>query len=211
MALASENTPRGVLPPLEDVAFRLGISEDQATDALNQLLALRLIDAEDDGSFTPHQWEDWQKDRDTQPSRRGGKSRVNHANSDDSVTLITDKSRDLYIEREVEREKELEREEDKEREQEAAEPPAHPFTVLYSQKFRERTRALIDASRQGRCLSIEKEYGSERCILVAEAKGWDKHPNYYVEPLKELLNGKPGIVEPAVAAEYAGIRSKYDE
>lgn len=94
----------------------------------------------------------------------------------------------------------------------ADEPPAHPFSVLYSQKFRERTKAILDGARHGRCLSLEQEFGAELCIQVATEKGWDKHPNYYVDVLKERVNGKqPVPVAAGIAAEYFGLKSKYDD
>lgn len=139
MALAGENNPRGTLPCAADIAFRLNISEDQAANALEELVALHLVDQNGD-AFVMHEWDDWQKDRDVPPAKREGKSRVNHAIdaerhaiSADTTPLITDQSRVLYIEGEEEEEKD--KEEDKEREAEGDARARRPLHRLFEQCF----------------------------------------------------------------------------
>jgi hypothetical protein len=54
------NANGGVLPGLDVVAFKLRISESRAAAAVAELVAKRLFDKRDDGSFVPHDWKDWQ-------------------------------------------------------------------------------------------------------------------------------------------------------
>ena len=71
-------------------------------------------------------------------------------------------------------------------------PPAHPFSVMYSQKHRERTNGgVLKPIVHGRALSLEQKYGAEDCIQVAEEKGWDHDPSYFVGALEDRKNGKP--------------------
>jgi hypothetical protein len=55
--LASEHG--GVVPPIEDVAFALRLSEQRAAAILTQLAAAKLLDKQD-GVFIPHDWDQHQ-------------------------------------------------------------------------------------------------------------------------------------------------------
>lgn len=76
MCLANIYRPRGVLPPLADVAFRLRLSEKQAQTIIEKLVAANLIEQDSSGVYFMHDWDEWQADRDVTPSLRD----VNHAN-----------------------------------------------------------------------------------------------------------------------------------
>jgi hypothetical protein len=54
------NAHGGVLPCLEDVALKLRTTEARAAAAIAELVAKRLFDKREDGSFVPHDWNDWQ-------------------------------------------------------------------------------------------------------------------------------------------------------
>lgn len=181
LCVANVNTPRGSLPSIDRIAFKLRVKEDKAQALLDELVKRRLIDF-DGGAYVMHEWEDWQKDRDVSPSKRADKSRVNHANGVERVTKIA-----------LEQEQDKDQEKDREAEQEqegSPPPPAHPFSVMYSQKHRERTNGgMLKPIVHGRALSLEQKYGAEDCIQVAEIKGWDHDPSYYVGALEERKNG----------------------
>lgn len=79
-------------------------------------------------------------------------------------------------------------------------PPAHPFSVMYSQKHRERTGQILKAITHGRALSLEQKYGAEDCIQVADVKGWDHDPSYYVGALEDIKNGTRQLQTVGVAS-----------
>ncbi len=55
LCLASRSDPRGMLPPVEDLAFALRIGEDEAEEVVGLLLAKGLLE-EVDGAVMPHNW-----------------------------------------------------------------------------------------------------------------------------------------------------------
>lgn len=65
--LASKN--EGVLPPIEDVAFRLRISDHDAKQQIDELIMAGLIDIGPDGKLRPHNWHLRQYDSDTSKER----------------------------------------------------------------------------------------------------------------------------------------------
>lgn len=54
------NANGGVLPGLEDVALKLRMTPARAAVAIAELVSRRLFDKRDDGSFIPHDWNEWQ-------------------------------------------------------------------------------------------------------------------------------------------------------
>lgn len=54
------NAHGGVLPSLETVAVKLRVSEARAAAAITELVGKRLFDQREDGSFVPHDWNEWQ-------------------------------------------------------------------------------------------------------------------------------------------------------
>ena len=54
------NAHGGVLPDLETVAIKLRVSEARAAAAIAELVTKRLFDKREDGSFVPHDWNEWQ-------------------------------------------------------------------------------------------------------------------------------------------------------
>lgn len=59
----------GVIPLPCDVAFATRISEGRAAEMLDELLALNLLDADDEGTLTPHNWSARQYKSDTSTER----------------------------------------------------------------------------------------------------------------------------------------------
>lgn len=54
------NEHGGVLPSLDIVAIKLRISPARAAAAITELVAKRLFDKREDGSYAPHDWNEWQ-------------------------------------------------------------------------------------------------------------------------------------------------------
>lgn len=54
------NAHGGVLPSLETVAVKLRVSESRAAAAISELVSKRLFDQREDGTFVPHDWNEWQ-------------------------------------------------------------------------------------------------------------------------------------------------------
>lgn len=61
--LACSGSPRGTLPPVDDCAFRLRLSVTVMSGILEELTALRLVDANGD-RFVMHDWDEWQYESD---------------------------------------------------------------------------------------------------------------------------------------------------
>lgn len=69
LCLANETTPRGTLPDLTAIAFRLRISEEDAQSALEAFANRGLIDIDDDGTSAPHNWDSRQRRSDSSAER----------------------------------------------------------------------------------------------------------------------------------------------
>jgi hypothetical protein len=54
------NEHGGVLPDLETVAIKLRVTAPRAAAAIAELVAKKLFDQREDGSFVPHDWNQWQ-------------------------------------------------------------------------------------------------------------------------------------------------------
>lgn len=63
LLLASENSPRGVLPPEETIAFRLGLRAPFVRGSLAKLARTNLV-TNANGAWFVHDWSDWNFDSD---------------------------------------------------------------------------------------------------------------------------------------------------
>lgn len=54
------NANGGVLPSLDMVAVKLRLTQARAAAVIAELVAKRLFDKREDGSFVPHDWNEWQ-------------------------------------------------------------------------------------------------------------------------------------------------------
>lgn len=59
------NAHGGVLPDIETVATDLRVSVPRAAAAIAEMVAKKLFDRREDGSFVPHDWDEWQFKTDT--------------------------------------------------------------------------------------------------------------------------------------------------
>ena len=101
LALANLSKPRGSLPKLSLIAYRLRMDLSVVTSAIDELTTAGLVDQGEPPIM--HDWDEWQKDRDVTPTRR--LSQDSHANVTQSVTKITiEKDSDSDQEREEEKE-----------------------------------------------------------------------------------------------------------
>lgn len=94
-----------------------------------------------------------------------------------------------------------------EAERDDASPPAFPFAFLYAKRYRERNQRAIPPADHGIALSLEKEFGSHACIAMADAKGWDKHPNYLrpgLEESKSTLAASTNGTTPVKSRRFSG-------
>ncbi len=64
LCLANEGEPRGVLPSLKRIAFRMRITEKKAQAVIDALVAERLLDRLGDGTLKPHNWDARQRKSD---------------------------------------------------------------------------------------------------------------------------------------------------
>lgn len=94
LCLANRSKARGVLPPLEDVAFALRLSEEQAAEVIAELVRRGLLDERDDGTG-PHDWLELQPEYETPRAAaerkrrqrdRDKKSQRSHSDSHAKVT-----------------------------------------------------------------------------------------------------------------------------
>lgn len=63
------------------------------------------------------------------------------------------------------------------------------FRQVYRRRYEQVTGRPIGGTRMLRAGQLEKRFGSESCIEVAEAQGWEKDPNYYIGALEDMSNG----------------------
>ena len=174
LCVASENDPRGVLPSIDVISFRLRLSRDETLKHLSELRQRRFIEGD---RWHPqiHDWHDWQYDSDTYdtPGRR------------DRNHVGTRKERATNAVGTPRSDKEKEEEKDKERE-ETENAPAHPFAFAYARKYQERHSGRPPPpTEHGAALALEREYGSDACLELAGDLDWQKHPNYMRPMLKE--------------------------
>lgn len=54
------NEHGGVLPDIGTIAIKLRVSEARAAAAIAELVAAKLFDRREDGSYVPHDWNQWQ-------------------------------------------------------------------------------------------------------------------------------------------------------
>jgi hypothetical protein len=75
----------GMLPPIEDIAFKLRVDEDRATELLSILTERGLIDAGEDGA-KPHNWDGRQHKSDIS-TERVKRHRANNVKRDETVPV----------------------------------------------------------------------------------------------------------------------------
>jgi hypothetical protein len=68
LCLASKSEPRGTLPAITDVAFRLRVTSQKARTILNELASVGMIDAEGE-TFQMHNWSERQRESDNVAAR----------------------------------------------------------------------------------------------------------------------------------------------
>src|SRR4051794_4738929 len=71
LCLSNKNDPRGSLPGLNDIAFRLRVSPKKAVGIVRSLVNAELIEecTDEPLSFRPHNWDDRQKRSDNVADR----------------------------------------------------------------------------------------------------------------------------------------------
>lgn len=92
MCLANEGEPRGTLPSITDIAFRLRMSVSDAEDVVQALVDAGLLDAGEDG-IEPHNWHNRQRRSDDAAARQTV-SRSNRRKPDEDPPKV---SRDSHV------------------------------------------------------------------------------------------------------------------
>ncbi len=69
LCVASENSVRGSLPPIRDIAFQLRVKPGAAIKILNQLGSVGLLDKLDDDTIVVHGWSNRQRESDDVSTR----------------------------------------------------------------------------------------------------------------------------------------------
>lgn len=194
LCIANTNKPRGRLPSVGTLAFKLRRKASVVEEIILGLSRLGFLRLEGN-VYVMNDWDEWQADRDVSVSLR-------HAN----VTPTSQESH-ARSEREKEQDKEGEREEEKEGEEtqiarapaihpdldhsdlETGSPYSAPFTLSYVKHYEQREAKPPSPLEQSAARLIERDYGEEECTAVAESFDWLKHPNYMRPILEERKNG----------------------
>lgn len=89
LCLANEQEPRGVLPPVDDIAFALRIKSSDAGRVVKQLCDAGLLDLTENGQHLPHNWPQRQRESDDVAARvrdHRGRKAANQAESSSAST-----------------------------------------------------------------------------------------------------------------------------
>ncbi len=70
LCMASEADPRGVLPPLDDLAYGLRASRTKCRGWLDHLRLVGLLTEHEDGTMSPHNWDERQPSSDDEAGRK---------------------------------------------------------------------------------------------------------------------------------------------
>lgn len=103
LCLASKNNPRGTLPDLNTIAFRLRLSDDKAWTVLSDLISAGLIEHKGDGNYEPHNWNKRQYDKPSDHPERVTARVRKHRNAD--VTPLKRAETPLYTDTDTDTEK----------------------------------------------------------------------------------------------------------
>lgn len=224
LCIASMNG--GAIPPATDLAFALRISEGKACEMLDELVALHLLDADEEGLLTPHNWRKRQYD---EAERSESGSRGNHVRwhvkakapipscsyciaEGLAIPIAIPIAERVANRRDSETDTEQNRTDTEADAEDDASPPEHPFALLYAQKFRARNSGRpCPMTEHAAALALEREYGADACIQAAQDYEWAKHPNYLRPVLQERRDGKPRLQAVWRHASNGGQRSQADD
>jgi hypothetical protein len=186
LCLANDHEIRGTLPSIKRISFALRVSEKRGAEYVQALVERGLLEPTEGGGFVPHEWEKYQPASDNAAARMANARRVkvehppnDGRTSSEQVLPRLDKTRSDQI-----------REEEIAREDAAPDPPSHPFAFAYAQNYKRHHSRPVSSTEHSRTLALEKEYGAERCIRVAEELDWAKPPAYMAKILEDE-NDKP--------------------
>lgn len=201
LCLANNQEPRGLLPSPVDVGYALRMSEQRATVLLDELLALELLDADDEGNLSPHNWGSRQfasdardtegrKKADGARRREGGKwvNPAANARRERGERAATEQNRT-----ETDTEADTEQNRTESQNARAFEPNFDPpfaddeedFVSEYV-KHRELLTGLHPgASQVSDAIQLQRDFGAAACIQVAMDTNWEKPPTWLRHKLKD--------------------------
>ena len=188
LMLVNVSEPRGSLPNVTEIAFRLRLKLPAAESLIAGLIKAELVDPPDaDGRMWMHKWDEWQRDSDVNltPGRRDRHAvgtpleRATPAVGPPSDRIDSD------------RDKDKDKEEESEREQDAR-APEHPFALAYATHYAQNNAGRPPApAKHAEALALEREYGADACIQVATDLDWRKPPGYMRPILQERRDEPP--------------------
>lgn len=114
LCVANMNQERGVLPPVEDVAFALRMKPVEAQKVLDTLKNVGLVEQDEDGRLFPHNWTERQRSSDavsTRVQRHREKKELKIKGITENVTLHPRFSNALDIDTDKEKKKPSSKEE----------------------------------------------------------------------------------------------------
>jgi DNA-binding transcriptional regulator YhcF (GntR family) len=106
LCIANSNRDTGELPSVDDIAFALRIKPSEVQNILSHLLEKGLLDKRDDGSFSPHNWTERQRNSDVGAARQQRyreKNKQNNSKLPEKVTSLSRNGDALEVEVEVDK------------------------------------------------------------------------------------------------------------
>lgn len=208
LCLAATNTPRGRLPSVHTIAFKLRCSEDKAKGIVSALVERRFIDPQD-GGYAIHDWDGdngWQYDSDANltPGRQGKnelrtpKERVKNAEpprKEHAKNAVARRRSDTDTEQKQSRAEA----EQKQKRAPVLLPDDEGLAEEWQRGFETLTGKPWHATYE--VIQLVKEFGLDNVRTAAKASGWDKHPNWLREKLSHPRR-------PVAAANGASARPK---
>lgn len=103
LCIANQNRERGILPPVEDVAFALRVKPTEAEKILAHLEDRRLLNRDEHGRLFPHNWTERQRNSDvgaTRQQRYREKKKRDNGEITKKVTLLSRDGDALEVDKE---------------------------------------------------------------------------------------------------------------
>lgn len=203
LALANIGNPRGQLPNVQDVAFRLRVSDAEAVRVMNELHSLGFLDMSE-GHYWPHDWEEWQPKSDdwlTYQQTKRNPSGTKAETKGKQIVSAVQKSGNPQVEEEREEEKEEERDKEPEEERAAPRPEVGVVARLYENEI-----GTISGLAREKIIDLVDEYPLA-CIegAFAIAVKANKRRLDYVEGICRKHKAQGSCLETISSASVAAV------
>ncbi len=195
--LANVSEPRGTLPAIKDIAFRLRLSDRQAQTMVRELVDARLLDETPSG-YAMHDWDGpngWQYESDARATEGRQKRGDSAAESPQfrSETLSDAPPRADTEQKQSRTESETEA--DTEGVRAAVHPDLdvsdeHGFALEYIHRYERKNARPPSPNEKAAARALERDFGSERCMQIAADHDWEMHPNWLRRALNDPNRGR---------------------